>query len=200
MTPLKSRLQLALLNRKKGRNALEKGFTLVELMIVIVIVGILSAIALPNFLSQTEKAKATEAKTKMSAIVKQGHAEWQEAGETTDAEALALSESGSKFNYKCGRLDTVGTRTADAVGGDDAFLCVAVAVPAASGGDASLADKAAFACVNLVTGKTDVSSGLVSTAAAGDTVDTYMKDPDSTGKTTSTWPAIDSKIDCASIS
>ena len=58
MTTLNSRLQLALLNRKKSRNALEKGFTLVELMIVIVIVGVLSAVALPNFLGTRDKAAA----------------------------------------------------------------------------------------------------------------------------------------------
>ena len=77
MTTLNSRLQLALLNRKKGRNLIEKGFTLVELMIVIVIVGILSAVALPNFLSQTDKAKATEAKTVASSYLKQIYAAYQ---------------------------------------------------------------------------------------------------------------------------
>ena len=58
MTTLNSKLQLALINRKKGKNLLQKGFTLVELMIVIVIVGILSAVALPNFLGTRNKADA----------------------------------------------------------------------------------------------------------------------------------------------
>jgi type IV pilus assembly protein PilA len=56
MSTLNSRLQLSLLNRKKDKNLLEKGFTLVELMIVIVVVGVLSAVALPNFLGVKDKA------------------------------------------------------------------------------------------------------------------------------------------------
>ena len=58
MSTLNNRLQLTLLKRKRSGNALQKGFTLVELMIVIVIVGILSAVALPNFLGTRNKAEA----------------------------------------------------------------------------------------------------------------------------------------------
>ena len=47
-----------------------KGFTLAELLIVVLIIGILSAIALPSMLSQIGKAKATEAKTAISSINK----------------------------------------------------------------------------------------------------------------------------------
>jgi type IV pilus assembly protein PilA len=46
----------------------DEGFTLVELMVVVAIIGLLSAVAVPNFKKYQAKAKVSEAKLQLSAI------------------------------------------------------------------------------------------------------------------------------------
>ena len=56
----------------------EKGFSLVELTIVVAIIGVLAALAIPNFMSSSAKAKQSEAQLILKQIYEMQHTYRQE--------------------------------------------------------------------------------------------------------------------------
>ena len=53
------------------RKKIQEGFTLVEILIVVVIVGILAAIAIPTYFNYVEKAYASDAQTQIKTLLEE---------------------------------------------------------------------------------------------------------------------------------
>ncbi|MDS3860846.1 type IV pilin-like G/H family protein [Thermosynechococcaceae cyanobacterium BACA0444] len=88
-TELKAKFLQHLLSKKKAN----EGFTLVELLVVVIIIGILAAIALPSMLSQASKARLSGAQTAVGAVNRAQQAYRLE--NTTFATALTSLEIGT---------------------------------------------------------------------------------------------------------
>ncbi|HEZ5252200.1 TPA: pilin [Neisseria meningitidis] len=82
-------------------NTLQKGFTLIELMIVIAIVGILAAVALPAYQDYTARAQVSEAillaEGQKSAVTEYylNHGKWP--GNNSDAGVASASDIKGKY-------------------------------------------------------------------------------------------------------
>lgn len=87
----------------KSRQKRNKGFTLVELLAVILIIGILAAIAVPQYFKVIERSRGSEANAFLAAIKGAQERYFAKNGEY----AVASAQSAAEFQTTLNKLDII---------------------------------------------------------------------------------------------
>ena len=112
-SPCRGHFSGEMTSRKRRLAALEmkkfskKGFTLIELMIVVAIIGILAAIAIPNFMRFQAKSKQSEAKGNLKGIATAEKAYFAERNSYSSLmKRIGFQPEGNnRYDYRLGATD-----------------------------------------------------------------------------------------------
>jgi type IV pilus assembly protein PilA len=118
----------------------QKGFTLIELMIVVAIIGILAAIAIPNFLAYQARSRQSEARTNLGAVFVSEVAYFGENNLYSNFTTIGFTIAGTGNRYTYRSPNNLGTAGSTNAQGADVFYTLAGSQIA---GGTNIADPAA---------------------------------------------------------
>ena len=117
----------------KNCDANKQGFTLIELLVVVLIIGILAAVALPQYEKAVEKARMTEAITNVRAIAKANEVFFMENGryaEQGELNLLDIDIPGTDYEFEGAIRKKTNYFIYSPNGGDGAsYLALAQRIP-----------------------------------------------------------------------
>ena len=82
-----------------AKKSVSRGFTLIELMIVVAIIGILASIAVPNFIRFTARARQSEAKSNLKGFYTAAKGYYAEQSTYACGNCDFQVEQGNRYSY-----------------------------------------------------------------------------------------------------